>query len=165
MPSVVSEAAAVQPRVMKIFIDPVTQPTQKGSERIRFDFNNGCRVELPLLSDEKWRLRFSDTDTGNTVFDVESQGGTFQSTKVYYVPFKIEVWRNDRLVFVHVYSARGKNIQIQIPVGTLGDAIAWFPYADLFQKKHDCKLTCVVSEPVMARSEERRVGKECLSPV
>lgn len=150
MSSVVSEAAAVQPHVMKIFIDPVTQPTQKGPERIRFDFNNGCRVELPLLSGEKWRLRFSDTDTGNTVFEVESQGGTFQSTKVYYVPFKIEVWRNDRLVFVHVYSARDKNIQIQIPVGTLGDAIAWFPYADLFQKKHDCKLTCVVSEPVMA---------------
>jgi autotransporter strand-loop-strand O-heptosyltransferase len=47
---------------------------------------------------------------------------------------------------MHDYSARNQQIQIQLPVGTLGDIIAWFPYADAFQKKHDCKLTCVISE-------------------
>lgn len=154
-PVPVQEAAPVpaQSQPPKIFIDAATQPTQKGPEGIRFDFNNGCRVELPLVMGDKWKLRFSDTETGNIIFDMESEGGTFQSTKVYYVPFKIECWRGERLVFEHVYSAKGKNIQIQIPVGTLGDAIAWFPYADLFQKQHDCQLTCVVSEPVRSMFE------------
>lgn len=133
----------------KIFIDAPEQPTQEGPEGIRYDFNSGCRVMLPPVPNEPWKVRLSDLETGNIIFETTAEGGTFQSTKVYYVPFKIEVWRGERLVFMHDYTAKGKQVQIQIPAGTLGDVIAWFPYADMFQKQHDCKLTCVVSEPVL----------------
>lgn len=134
----------------KMFIDSTAQPTQTGPNGIRFDFNNGCRVELPVIQDgNKWKIRFSDLETSNIIFEHEADGGLFQSTKVYYVPFKIECWRGDKKIFEHDYSPKNKNIQIQIPVGTLGDAIAWFPYADVFQKKHQCVLTCVISEAIL----------------
>ena len=147
----IAEKTFPVPQAAKIFADPTPQPTQEGPEGIRFDFNHGCRVEVPVLPNgEHWRIRFSDLETSNVIFETMTTGGSFQSTKLYYVPFKVEVWRLERLVFEHDYSATGAHVQIQIPVGTLGDAIAWFPYADLFQRRHDCKLTCVVSEPVMS---------------
>lgn len=138
----------------KIFIDAPSKPSQVGPEGISFDFNNGCRVDLPELPNgENWKLRLSDLITGNIVFEVEANGGMYQSTKVYYIPFKIECWRGSRKVFEHAYSAKGRKIQIQIPVGTLGDVIAWFPYADMFQKKHECELTCVLSDAALPMFE------------
>lgn len=149
------ELVTVNSRLPKIFADPVPEPTQIGPEGIRFDFNNGCRVALPMQSpgETKWKLRFTDMETSNTIFEIESEGGFFQSTKVYYVPFKVECWKGEHKVLEHEYSAKKKNVQIQIPVGTLGDVIAWFPYAELFQKKHDCYLTCVVSDAAMSLFE------------
>lgn len=148
-------AAPAAPQLPKIFADPVTKPTQKGPEGVLFDFNAGCRVAVPNVTDgPEWRIRFTDVDTGNTVFETTTTGGSFSSTKVYFVNFKLEVWRGERQVLDHTWSGKGKAIQIQIPVGTLGDAIAWFPYADHFQRKHDCKLTCVASEPVISMFAE-----------
>lgn len=143
-----STSAIRQPE--NLFIDPIEQPTIVGPEKIRYDFNYGCRVALPQLNNgKKWKVRFTDTVTFNTIFEIESEGGTYRSTKTYYVPFKIECWKDEKLVFSHDLSLRDQLVQIQVPVGTLGDAIAWFPYVDLFQKKHQCKLFCVMSELVI----------------
>lgn len=156
----ISHAAPVQPtsavvpvsevqKTPKIFVDAAPHPTQTGPLGICYDFNNGCRVELPLTQDgEKWKLRFLDLETSNIIFETESEGGVFQSTKVYFIPFKIECWKGEKKVFEHDYSAKDKNIQIQVPVGTLGDVIAWFPYVEMFRKMHGCNLTCVMAEPV-----------------
>jgi autotransporter strand-loop-strand O-heptosyltransferase len=135
----------------KMFVEPPDDPTQLGPHDIRYDFNKGCRLKLPVLSNgEKWRLQFFDLATYNVVFDLETEGGSFQSTKIYYVPFRIVCWKDGKKVFEHEYCAKNMNVQIQIPIGTLGDAIAWFPYAESFQNKHECKLTCVASEQIMS---------------
>ncbi|MBU3557446.1 autotransporter strand-loop-strand O-heptosyltransferase [Polynucleobacter sp. Ross1-W9] len=132
------------------------QPTQTGLAGVRFDFNSGCRVELPPIgkNGERWRLRLSDLVTANIIFEVESDGGSYRSTKQYFIPFRIEVWRGGDKVFEHEYFAREKDVQVQIPVGTMGDAIAWFSYVDLFQRSHQCKLTCVISEVMMPLFED-----------
>ena len=132
-----------------LFVEPSIHPTMTGAEKIRFDFNYGCRVELPpTTKGKKWKLRFTDMVTANVIFEAESEGGSFQSTKTYFVPFKIECWLDEKLVFTHALSLKDQLVQVQIPVGTLGDVIAWFPYIDLFQKKHQCKLVCVISDQV-----------------
>jgi len=134
-----STSAIRQPE--NLFIDPIEQPTIVGPEKIRYDFNYGCRVALPQLNNgKKWKVRFTDTTTFNTIFEIESEGGTYRSTKTYYVPFKIECWKDEKLVFSHDLSLRDQLVQIQVPVGTLGDAIAWFPYVDLFQKKTSMQI-------------------------
>lgn len=132
-----------------LFVDPPSRLTQAGPEKIRYDFNFGCRVELPALQNgKKWKLRYTDMVTANIIFEVEVEGGTYQSTKTYFVPFRIECWRDDKKIFTHEMNLINQNVQVQIPVGTLGDVIAWFPYVDLFQKKHQCKLSCVISDAV-----------------
>lgn len=65
-------------------------PTQQAPKNIRFDFNEGCRVHLPLLEEAEgtWRIELTDLDTGNILF---AQAGLNQalvrSSKRWYVRF------------------------------------------------------------------------------
>ena len=42
----------------------------------------------------------------------------------------------------HGCDARGRDVLVQFPVGTLGDILAWLPYATRFADQHGCRLTC-----------------------
>jgi autotransporter strand-loop-strand O-heptosyltransferase len=117
-------------------------PTQEGPEGIRWDFNLGGRVLLPQ---GEWRVRLSDLDTGNILFESENQGALVNSAKRYYVRFGVEVWSNGESVFRHEYSCAGREVLIQFPVGTIGDTIGWMPYAARFGERHDCRLTCAMA--------------------
>ena len=117
-------------------------PTQQGPDGIRYDFNAGCRVVLPP---GQWRVRLTDLDTGNTVFETALEGGRIGSRKHYFIRFRIDVWSEGELCFTHEYRAAGRDVLIEFPVDTLGDTIAWFPYAARFQQQHGCRLTCAMS--------------------
>ncbi len=58
---------------------PAELPTQEGPKGIRFDFNDGCRVVLPE-GEHPWRVRLSDIDTGNILFETEIKAGRVNST-------------------------------------------------------------------------------------
>jgi hypothetical protein len=121
---------------------PAPVPTQEGPEGIRFDFNLGCRVVVP---EGAWHVRLSDLDTGNILFETDSKGSFINSIKRYFIRFAIEVWEEGNTVFRHEYSAHGRDVLVQFPVGTLGDLLGWFPYAVKFKEQHGCRLTCAMS--------------------
>jgi len=120
-------------------------PTQAGPRDIRFDFNQGARVVLPPRSEGEWRVRLRDLDTGNILFESRNQGARVASAKRFFVRFRIEVWDGEDTVLTHDYDATGRDVLIQFPVGTLGDILAWFPYAARFGRQHGCRLTCAMS--------------------
>ena len=68
------------------------------------------------------------------------------SRKKYYVPFNIKVWQRGEAapLLDHTLDLKGKPVLIKFPLGTLGDMIGWFPYADKFLQKHQCKLECAL---------------------
>jgi hypothetical protein len=49
--------------------------------------------------------------------------GAVVTRKRYFIPFCLEVLQLDRVVLHHDYSAAGRNVLIQLPVGTLGDPL------------------------------------------
>jgi autotransporter strand-loop-strand O-heptosyltransferase len=125
-------------------------PTQQGPQGIRFDFNQGARLVLPNRSEGKWGVRLRDLDTGNILFQSQNQGAFVSSTKRFFVRFGIEVWELDEAgvptpIMSYEYDARDRDVLIQFPVGTLGDILAWFPYAARFREVHSCRLTCAMS--------------------
>ena len=128
------------------FLPPAEKPTQKAPKGILFDFNLGCRVTLPA---GKWRTRLSDIETGNVLYETESHSVTVNSAKRYYVPIRIEIWEEDEPFFTHDFNARGQNVLILFPAGTIGDPIAWFPYAVKFKERHGCKLTIAIAAPLI----------------
>ncbi|MGI4799351.1 MAG: autotransporter strand-loop-strand O-heptosyltransferase [Janthinobacterium lividum] len=121
-------------------------PTQHAAGGIRFDFNMGARVVLPTRTDGGlWRVRLRDIDTGNILFETTTPGASVNSTKRYFIRFGIEVWDGEARVLEHVYQGRDRDVLIQFPIGTLGDTLAWFPYAARFADMHGCRLTCALS--------------------
>ena len=120
--------------------------TQSDASGLRFDFNDGARVQAPL-GPEVWRIQLSDLDTGNVLFETtpDFRGGTVRSAKTYYVKFRIEAWKAGERVFAHDYDACDKPVLIAFPVGTLGDTIAWLSYAVRFADERKCRLTIAMA--------------------
>ncbi len=139
-------AAAEPPK--RAYSAPSELPTQEAARGVRFDFNEGCRLLLPE-GDCPWRVRLSDLDTGNVVFETELKVGRVNSTKRYYVRFRVEVWQQGQAVLTHEYAAADREVLIQFPVGTLGDTVGWFPYAVKFKERHGCRLTCCMAEKLI----------------
>ncbi len=135
-----SVPAGAEPKSAYPAVAPL--PTQEGPDGLRFDFNLGCRVQVPP---GKWRVRLRDLDTGNTLYETNTGGSHINSSKRYFIRFGVEVWDGDDLVLAHDYDATGREVLIQFPIGTLGDLVAWFPYAVKFQAQHRCRLTCALS--------------------
>src|SRR5579863_3470767 len=94
---------------------PAEIPTQEGPRGIRFDFNLGARVVVPPGN---WRVRLSDLDSGNILFETETKGAFINSAKRWFVRFRIEAWEDGNSVFVHEYSAANREVLIQFPIGT-----------------------------------------------
>src|SRR5215813_5289023 len=132
----------------RAFPAPAEIPTQPGPKGLRFDFNDGCRVHFPE-SEHPWRVRLSDLDTGNILFETTLKAGRVNSTKRYYIRFRLEVWQNDQSIFVHEYSAKDREVLVQLPVGTLGDPMGWFPYAVKFKEQHGCRLAVGMSDKLI----------------
>jgi len=149
-------------------------PTQHAARGIRFDFNLGARVLLPTLTEGAWRVTLRDLDTGNVLFRSENQGAFVNSAKRWFVRFRIEIEAIDaagtaQTVLAHDYDARGRDVLVQFPVGTLGDVLAWFPYAARFAGEHRCRLTCTMSALIIpllrdAYPDIRFVPHEAVEP-
>ena len=133
------------------FVPPPSIPTQEAVNGIRFDFNNGLRVQFPEHGE--YRCVFRDLDTGCLLYSMDVKPGcTVESVKKYYVRFSLVIYCSyalDEPIFQHDFDLTGRDVLIQIPEGALGDAIAWFSCVERFQQRHNCKLVCSM-EPRIA---------------
>ena len=152
---------------------PAPVPTQIGPGGVRFDFNLGARVLLPSRQDGgSWRVRLRDLDTGNLLFESENRGALVASTKRWFVRFGVEVWSLDaragspaRPVLRHDYEAAGREVLIHFPVGTLGDTLAWFPYAARFADAHPgSRVTCALSGLITPLLRDAYPGLRLVTP-
>ncbi len=133
------------------FVLPPTEPTLDAADGIRFDFNNGLRIKFPDKGE--YRCVFKDLDTDCLLYSMDVKPGcTVESVKKFYIHFRLEIYRKNDLkepIFTHDLNLSGKEVLIQLPVGALGDTIAWFSFVERFQLQHGCKLFCS-TEPRLA---------------
>jgi autotransporter strand-loop-strand O-heptosyltransferase len=136
-------AGPTEQQIKEAFFKPPAVPTQEGSRGIRYDFNDGARVMLPKGA---WHVQLLDDESDNILFAADVDEGWVVSTKKYYVPFRIKVWERGQPapLLDHALDLTGRPVRIQFPVGTLGDLIGWFPYAEKFLQKHGCRLECAM---------------------
>ncbi|ELQ6022011.1 autotransporter strand-loop-strand O-heptosyltransferase [Cronobacter turicensis] len=130
------------------FILPPEIPTQQGPEGILYDFNDGARLLLPAGD---WRVEISDDETGNILFASDIAEGWVISTKKYYVPFRLQVWKKGQSepLFDHALDMRDKPVLISFPTGTLGDLVGWVPYAERFRQTYGCQVECTMAQPII----------------
>ncbi|EKC7172854.1 autotransporter strand-loop-strand O-heptosyltransferase [Cronobacter sakazakii] len=130
------------------FILPPEIPTQQGPEGILYDFNDGARLLLPAGD---WRVEISDDETGNILFASDIAEGWVISTKKYYVPFRLQVWKKGQSepLLDHALDMRDKPVLISFPTGTLGDLVGWVPYAERFRQTYGCQVECTMAQPII----------------
>ena len=137
----------------EIFSRPPEIPTQVTPQGIRYDFNDGLRVLIPENADRDYRVVFSDLASGLIIYAMDvPKGGMVTSNKKYAVPYQLDIYeagKTDAPLFTHQMDCKGKEVLLELPVGAIGDTIAWFSYAERYQRKHGCRLT-VSMAPQMA---------------
>ncbi len=136
------------------FVSPPALPSIQGPAGILYDFNDGARVLLP---EGRWRVALLDDDSGNILFHCESGAGWVTSAKKYFIRFRIQVWRGDETspLLDEVLSLKDRDVLISFPVGTLGDLLGWFHYAERFRLQHGCRLECSMAQNIITLLEEQ----------
>ena len=148
-PAAPAPAAAPPPaqKPASIYGEVPQIPTQDAIEGIRFDFNDGIRILFPQ-NGKNYHVTFSDIDTGIILYSADTVPGAYvTSVKKFFIRFRLIIHEKGgkEPIFTHDYNAENREVMIQLPVGTIGDSIGWFSYVERFQKKHKCKLICVMT--------------------
>lgn len=81
------------------------------------------------------------TGTGETVYENTIPSNSWAKlNRQYYEKWSLEVYENGQKIYESTLNLEGKRVLISIESKSLGDNIAWAPYALEFQKKHNCKV-------------------------
>ncbi len=128
-----------------VTFDPI--PVQVGGAGVRFDFAYGYRLLLPPGVSKKYKVKVFDLDSGLQLEEHDHRGGNWVvGERKYFIRYRIEIYRDGKLIFEHDYDCTGQRVYIIIPDGGLGDNLAWLPYADLFQRHHRADVNVVIGE-------------------
>lgn len=106
-------------------------------------FINGpfCEIKGPLS--KTYKVMFMDNKTGviHHVSEITNNMWTKSSIQ-YFVEWGVKVYdiETSELVFEHNYNPTDKKVYIHLDSSAVGDTLAWFPFADEFRKKHNCKV-------------------------
>jgi autotransporter strand-loop-strand O-heptosyltransferase len=103
-------------------------------------FVDGVYFEIVGNSHSNFRVQFSD-NLGNILYEeIIKCNSWIKLNRKYYTNWNIKVWENDQLVHNEDVSLKDKRVMISFESSSLGDTLAWMPYCDEFQKKHNCVL-------------------------
>ena len=118
------------------FIDNYQEPLPEPNT-IHISYLEGPKVEILGDTKENYLIEFLDGRNGNVVYkDTISNGMWTACSRKYYTPWIIKI--NGKIVDVLKFDS--KTILLSLESKSIGDTLAWTPYAVEFAKKHNCKV-------------------------
>ena len=118
------------------FIDNYQEPLPEPNT-IHISYLEGPKVEILGDTKENYLIEFLDGRNGNVVYkDTISNGMWTACSRKYYTPWIIKI--NGKIVDVLKFDS--KTILLSLESKSIGDTLAWAPYAVEFAKKHNCKV-------------------------
>jgi autotransporter strand-loop-strand O-heptosyltransferase len=105
------------------------------------NFVDGGYIDVKSPTDDTYKVKFTNKSTNEIEFATELKDGYWAKTgKRYYIDWKVQVYKQNTLLFEHDFNPKGKRVYIALESKSLGDTLAWFPYAEEFRKKWDCEV-------------------------
>ena len=118
------------------FIDNYIEPAKKPNT-IQVSYLEGPKVEIIGDEGKEYLIEFINGDTNQVVFSTTINNNMWTNcSKKYYIPWVIKV--NGEIV--DKLDLTGRKVLIGLDSKSIGDTIAWAPYAVEFAKKHNCKV-------------------------
>jgi autotransporter strand-loop-strand O-heptosyltransferase len=106
------------------------------------NFVNGAFLEIKGEGSDKFNVEFIDKLTGKIIHQSVLKPNMWsRCNRKYYTDWMIRVTnlRDGKAEEYHM-DLTGRRVLISIDSSSLGDTLAWFPYVEEFQEKHDCKV-------------------------
>lgn len=110
-------------------------------EDISIDYNDGgCKVIINNSANLDYHVEFVNKDSGEILYStVIGNNQWARCSFKYYVNWGVNVnYSGHQKRFD--FDLKDKKVHIRITSRSLGDNLAWFPYAEEFRKKHGCKV-------------------------
>ena len=129
--------------------------------KISITYVDGPRVEITGEERKNYLVEFIDSSTG-----IVHHSGTIQNNmwiacgKKYYIPWRIKI----NGVVHDELNLKGKTVMISLESKSLGDTIAWSPYAVEFAKKYKCSVLLSTFHNYMFDGLEQYKKIEFISP-
>ena len=117
---------------MDNYIAPKTKPNT-----INISYLEGPKVEIIGEEQKDYLVEFINSDTNKVLHSATITNNAWVTcNKKYYIPWIIKV--NGKIV--DNLDLSNKKVLISLESKSIGDTIAWAPYAVEFAKKHNCKV-------------------------
>lgn len=112
-----------------------------GINGLHLDFKAGMRLRIPS---GKWRVCIGNSETGLVYFNQAISEHVLISMEKYCIPWHIEAYFNEKLVFAHDFDPIGQEVFFDLSETPLGTGIMLLPYIQAFQQRHQCQVVCRV---------------------
>lgn len=121
----------------------------EAKNRIKITFDDGAKVDISGAVQKKYKVKFIDKLANMVVYESEIFNGMWASTNTkYYNKWAVEVYDVtdgiETLVQSETMDLKNRTVKVVFDSESLGDLLAWIGSVDEFQKKHECKMYCVV---------------------
>lgn len=110
--------------------------TDLDTNKIMVSYLDGPKVEIVGAEDRTYLIEFLDENDDVIHSHTMKNNHWVQCGRKYYTKWKIRV--NGKIV--EELDLTGKRVLISFESKSIGDTIAWAPYAVEFQKKHNCQV-------------------------
>lgn len=108
---------------------------------ILINFIDGPKFEMVGPHPKEFTVRFIDKDTNELVYETRLQNNQWaKASRRWFTNWRIQIDANDGRLINHDFNATGKRVLISLESSSLGDTIAWIPYALEFKRKHNCHV-------------------------
>lgn len=109
---------------------------------VNYNFVNGCFVEIVSGPEDEYDVFFVNKETEQVLYSSTIKNGEWSKCSFTYYIDWIVVIKNKKGDILRAIEIDLKDKRVFIPLDSksLGDTLAWMPYAEEFRKKHDCKV-------------------------
>ena len=97
-------------------------------------------LEIKGVSDSDFKVVFYDGNMDVQYENTIKSNHWVKLNRQYFTEWTAEVWQDGKIIYQNTLNLEGKRVYIAFESKSLGDTIAWFPYINEFQKKHNCDI-------------------------
>ena len=110
--------------------------SQIPQNEIKVSYLEGPKVEIVGFKDEEYLVEFLNEKDEVVYSDTITNNMWTSCSRKYYTYWKIKI----NGIIVDEFTLTNKRVLISMESKSIGDTIAWTPYAIEFAKKHNCKV-------------------------
>jgi len=115
-------------------------PIHKQEIKVIQHFVDNPYLEIKGVSDSNFTTIFYDENNIAHYQESIKSNHWIKLNRQYYTKWKAKVWQDGELIYENVLNLENQRVYIAFESKSLGDTLAWIPYALEFKKKHNCHL-------------------------